>query len=142
MTADIEAVINAYPQDPIDLDNIAQFRGFLERRLLVNRCDDCGSWHQPPNAICPTCWSLRVTATEVSGRGVVHLTMLLHQGPGIEPGTPLPVVTVAFPEQEGLRFTASLVDYEPAQVAIGQPVELAWTDQGGAPWPAFCPTKG
>ena len=142
MTLDVEAVINAYPQDQIDADNVAQFAGFLAKKLLINRCEECGTWHQPPAAICPQCWSESARATEVSGTGVIHLTMLLHQGPGIEPGKPLPVVTVQLTEQEGLRFTASLVEYAPAQVGIGQPVEVAWIDHGGAPWPAFRPAKG
>jgi uncharacterized protein len=142
MTTDVEAVLTAYPRDQIDADNLAQFTGFFERRLVINRCDDCGTWHQPPNPLCPSCWSTNVTGTAVSGKGAIYLTMLLHQGPGIEPGKPMAVVVVELAEQEGLRYTAELVDYEPAELTIGQAVEVTWRDDGGAPWPVFRPAKG
>jgi hypothetical protein len=141
-TEALEAVLAAYPTDQIDADNLAQFRGFWERKLLINRCDDCQAWHQPPQPLCPKCWSESLTATQVSGSGTIHMAMMLHQGPGIEAGKPLPVVVVELPEQEGLRFTAALVDNTPEQAVIGQGVSLGWTESSGAPWPVFRPVEG
>ena len=138
-------LVERFPWVQLGHDNKHLFRGWLERRLRLNRCRDCGRFHHPPKPICPECWSWRVEPTEVSGRGVVHLAMLLHQGPpapGVDYATgPHPVVTVELEEQPGLRFTSTLVDCPHEAVRIGLPVELAWIDRYGAPFPVFRPRK-
>jgi uncharacterized OB-fold protein len=124
----------------IDRDRAAHFRGRLERRLLIDRCADCGRWHQPPRPMCPACWSWNVEATEVSGRGTIHLLMQLHQGPpatGVDYADGHPVVTVELEEQEALRFTSTVIDTPAEEIRIGTPVELDWIDRDGTPLPVF-----
>ena len=90
-----EELVRRFPG--VDRDTAAHARGRLEHRLLVNRCRDCGTWHQPPRPVCPRCWSPAVTATAVAGTGTIHLAIFLHQGPpadGVDYSTPYPVVTV------------------------------------------------
>ena len=77
-TIDDEALVERFPYVQIDHDTKHHFRGWLDERLLINRCDDCSRFHHPPKPVCPSCWSSSLTPTEVSGRGVIHLTMLLH----------------------------------------------------------------
>jgi uncharacterized protein len=135
-------LLERLPDTWINHDNKEFYRGWLERRLLVNRCDDCGHWHHPPKPVCPSCWSSNVTATEVSGRGTVHLLIQLHQGPpapGVDYATPLPVATVELEEQAGLRYTSGLINASPDQLAIGTAVQLTWTSRYDAPYPVFEP---
>lgn len=137
-----EQVLDAFPSAPIDHDNKEHYRGRLQHRLLINKCTDCGTWSQPPRGICPACLSDRVQATAVSGRGIVYLTVFLHQGPpapGVDYSSPHPVVAVELEEQDGLRFTAALVDAPLSDIRIGMPVELTWIDREGEPTPAFRP---
>jgi uncharacterized OB-fold protein len=124
----------------VDRDSAAHFRGRLERRLLLQRCDDCGAWHHPPRPICPRCWSSRVAPTPVGGRGTIHLATFLHRGPpaeGVDYTTPYPLVTVQLDEQEGLRFTSSVVGATNDEIRIGGRVELDWIQRGAAPVPVF-----
>jgi uncharacterized OB-fold protein len=121
--SDLE-VFERYPGRPIDRDTIAFFRGLLERRLLVNRCGDCGRLHQPPGPVCPACWSDDVSPTEVSGRGTVH-------------SFSRPVVVVDL--DEGVRATATIVNCD--EPRIGMPVRLTWIERDGAPVPAFEPAR-
>jgi uncharacterized OB-fold protein len=142
---DDAALVERFPWVQVDHDNKHLFRGWLDRRLLINRCDDCGRFHHPPKPICPECWSTSLTPTEVSGRGVVHLAMFLRQGPPA-PGVdyqkgPHPVVTVELEDQEGLRFSSTVVDCALDDVRIGLPVELAWIERYGAPFPVFRPRR-
>jgi hypothetical protein len=51
------------------------------------------------------------------------------------------VVTVELEEQPGLRFTSTIVDCPPERIAVGLPVELAWIDRDGCPYPVFRPTS-
>ena len=39
---------------------------WLDRKLLINRCDDCGHFHHPPKPVCPDCWSKSLTPSAAS----------------------------------------------------------------------------
>jgi uncharacterized OB-fold protein len=136
-----EELLARFPGQRIDHDNKDVYRARLERRLLVNRCGDCGLWHQPPRPICPSCWSTNVAPTEVSGRGTIYMAIFLHQGPpatGVDYSAAAhPVVTVDLDEQDGLRFTSTVVGSSNEEIAIGRRVELDWIDRDGAPLPVF-----
>ena len=142
MSTDItdEDLVARFPGHPIDHDNKEVYRARLDHRLLVNRCDDCGTWHQPPKPVCPSCWSWNVTPTPVAGTGTVFMYELLHHGPpadGVDYSSPHPVVTVELDEQPGLRLTSTVVGSPNEDIAIGRRAELAWIERDGAPFPAF-----
>jgi uncharacterized OB-fold protein len=140
---DDATLVERFPWVQVSHDNKHLFRAWLDERLLINRCDDCGRFHHPPRPICPECWSWNITPTEVSGRGVIHLAMFLRQGPPAPDVDyakgPHPVVTVELEEQEGLRFSSTVIDCPLERVRIGLPVELAWIERYGAPFPVFRP---
>lgn len=135
-------LLRRFPDTWINHDNKDFYRGWLERRLLLNRCGDCGHWQHPPKPVCQSCWSENVRATEVSGHGTVHLLIRLHQGPpapGVDYSEPLPVATVELAEQEGLRYTSTVIGCPAGDLRIGTAVRLAWTDRYDAPYPVFEP---
>jgi uncharacterized OB-fold protein len=107
-------LLDRFPDTLIDHDNKEFYRGWLERRLLVDRCGDCGNWFLPPSAWCPRCWSRNVTPTEVSGE---------------------------LAEQPGLRFTSTIVGCADDEMHIGMPVRLTWIDRYGEPYPVFEPVS-
>ena len=135
-----------FAAEGVNHDSAAHFRGRLERRLLLNRCRDCGTWHNPPRPLCPKCWSTAVEATEVSGNGTIHLLVLLHQGPpasGVDyAARPHPVATVELDEQPGLRFTSTVVGVEPYDIRVGDRVTLEWISRDDVPLPAFRVANG
>jgi uncharacterized protein len=138
-------LLDAFPDTLINYDNKEFYRGWLEHRLLLNRCEDCGRWHHPPRPMCPDCWSRNVVPTEVSGRGSVYLLIKLHQGapaPDVDYSTPHPVATVELVEQEGLRYTSTVVNCPLEEIRIGRPVRLTWIERWGAPYPVFEPSAG
>lgn len=137
-----EELLSRLPDTLIDHDNKEFYRGWLERRLLLNRCNGCGTWHHPPRPVCPSCWSRDVAPTEVSGRGTVHLLIKLHQGPpapGVDYSTPHPVATVEL--DEGVRFTSTIVKCPLGEMRIGMPVQITWIDRYGVPYPVFEPAE-
>lgn len=137
-----EELLARFPDTWINHDNKEFYRGWLERRLLLNRCADCGHWHHAPKPVCPACLSDRLEATEVSGRGTVHLMIRLHQGPpapDVDYAHPHPVAVVELEEQPGLRISSTVVNVEPERIGIGMPVTLTWIDRYGAPYPVFEP---
>ena len=140
-SVDDAELVDRFPWVQVTHDNKHLFRGWLDRKLLIDRCDDCGRFHHPPKPICPECWSSRITPTEVSGRGTIHLAMALHQGapaPGVDYAKgPHPVVAVDLEEQPGVRFSSTVVGCVPSEVEIGLPVELDWVERYGSPFPVF-----
>lgn len=132
-----EDLVRLFPGHGVSHDSAAHFRGRLERRLLINRCGDCGTWHHPPQPFCPKCWSTGIEPAAVRGTGTIHLLVLLHQGPpapGVDyAAAPYPVATVELDEQPGLRFTATVA----GQVQIGDRVALGWAERAGVPLPVF-----
>jgi len=141
-----EELVELFGADGVNHDSAAHFRGRLERRLLINRCRDCGGWHKDPRPLCPRCWSTAVEASEVRGTGTIHLLILLYQGspaPGVDYSAgPHPVATVELDEQPGLRFTAAIVGAAPEQINIGDRVALSWIDRANVPLPVFRITNG
>ena len=142
MTLDIsdEELVERYPGRRLDFDNREIYRGWLERRLLVNRCAACGAWHEPARPCCPECWSMDLVPTEVAGTGTIHLVVFLHQGPpapGVDYSTPYPVVTVELDEQPALRITSTVIGVSNDEIVIGRRVRLDWIERSGSPIPVF-----
>ena len=139
-------LVEGYAPLTVDRDTAGYYRGWLARELRPNRCVDCGHWHHPPRPMCPVCWSWNVEPTAVSGKGTIHLLILLHQGPpapGIDyTAGPYPVATVELEEQPGLRITSTIVGTPPHELSVGQSVELIWIERNGLPFPAFRRTEG
>jgi uncharacterized OB-fold protein len=132
---DDATVLALFAGQPVDQDTIAHYRGLLQRRLLVNRCNECSEWHHPPRPLCPRCWSFDVVPTDVSGRGTVALLTFLDRG---EQQRLHPVATVDLDEQPGLRFTATISGpASPDTVRIGARVELTWIETDSGTVPAF-----
>jgi uncharacterized protein len=138
MTGTKAEALARYAHRAIDQDNIGQYEGWLAKELRINRCADCGKWHEPARAICPFCWSLNVAPQKVSGRGTIQLAILLRQGREEEGvAYPYPVVLIDLEEQEGLRVTSTVVDAAFEDMKPGTPVKLEWTERRGAPFPVF-----
>lgn len=125
-----EELLDAFPGVRIDADNAAWHRGLLDRRLLLNRCDDCSRWHHPPRPLCPACWGRSITPTEVAGDGFVALVTALRQGapqPGVDyadGGHAL--VAVELDEQPGLRLAGTVVGTPAGEIRVGDRVRALW----------------
>lgn len=140
VTVSDDELVERFAGEPLDRDSAEHYRGRLRRELMLNRCQDCRRWHAPPKPVCPECWSGNVKAEPVSGDGTIFLAVFLHQGPpapGVDYTAPHPVVAVELVEQEGLRFTSTVVNADLADVKIGEPVRLSWIDRESVPFPVF-----
>jgi uncharacterized protein len=135
-----EELLDRYPWGAIDHDNKEQWRGFLDHKLLVNRCVECGYWFDPPRPICPKCWSDHVDRHEVAGTGRIQWFTLLYQGlESATPDHPYPAVVIELDDQEGLRIDSTVVQCAPESISCDMPVELTWAGEERAPIPVFRP---
>jgi uncharacterized OB-fold protein len=94
-------------------------------RLVLPRCNACGHLVWYPRAWCPVCGSEEVTWTELTGRGTVYASTVLHRGMGPW-GQAAPFV-VAFVElEEGPRILTNVVTEDPGAVRIGDAVQATF----------------
>jgi uncharacterized OB-fold protein len=119
--------------------------GVHDHRLLVQRCDGCGTLRHPPRPMCPQCNALEWSAIEASGRGTVH-SFVMPQHP------PMPwfddrnggdVIVVLVDLEEGTRLVSNVVGVAPTDVEIGMPVEVSYEHfDGDVVLPLFRPAAG
>lgn len=107
-----------------------------EKRLVFQRCADCGQWLHPPRPLCPKCKSFNLKWEASSGKGTIysHVTFEKEAHPLYR--VPYEVVLVAM-DDENVRFISNMVDTEPGEVHIGMPVEVEFVrinDEWSLPW--------
>jgi uncharacterized protein len=114
-----------------DLDSAPFWAGLRAHELRILRCVGCRTFVHPPQASCPKCLRLDLTAEAVSGRGSVYSFTVVYRefAPGIEP--PYVAALVDLVEQDGLRLVTNLVNVTIADVRIGMPVRVMFHDLEG-----------
>jgi len=106
-----------------DEDTAFFWEGCRAGKLMILRCNDCGTYIHLPKPGCRTCGGSNLAPAQVSGRGVVHTYTVSHTPlPGFDP--PFAIVLVELEEQKGLRLVTNLIDVAPDEVEIGTPVEV------------------
>jgi uncharacterized OB-fold protein len=103
--------------------------GLRERRLLIQRCGDCGSLRYPPRPMCPTCTSLSWNPVDSSGRGTVY-SFVMPQHPRY-PWHDYPYIVALIELEEGVRLVSNLAGIDPGQVTIGMPVHVDYANYDG-----------
>ena len=115
--------------------------GCKDGRLLIQRCDGCGTLRHPPRPMCPQCRSLDWTAIEASGRGTVY-SFVMPRHPAM-PFLDDDYIVALIELEEGTRLVSNLVDVAPENAAIGMPVRVRFDAfDGDVVLPMFVPEVG
>lgn len=107
-----------------DADSAALWAGLARGELLLQHCLDCGAVHYYQQAVCRRCLSERLEHRVASGRGTVYSYSVVHRAPGPAFRDDAPYAVLLVELEEGPRMISSLVEADPASVAIGMAVEL------------------
>lgn len=102
------------------------FDGARAGRLMVQKCDDCGTLRFPAYEICSKCNSTHSQWVPVSGRGEVFSFNIMHQvyHPAFAKEVPYAVVVVEL--EEGCKFTSNLLGVKSHDIRCGMPVEVVF----------------
>ena len=102
-----------------------------ERRLVVQRCDECGALRFPPEPGCCQCASLQSSWVPVSGRATLWSWTLCYPPllPYFAERAPWPVAVVQL--EEGPRMVTHLARVPVEEYAIGMPLIAAFDDVDG-----------
>jgi uncharacterized OB-fold protein len=102
------------------------FEGALLGRLMLMRCDDCGTLRLPSRMHCDVCLSANTSWTEASGRGTVRSFCIMHQRyhAAFEPEIPYNIAVVEL--EEGPRIVTNLRGIDNHDIRVGMPVVVHW----------------
>lgn len=118
---------------PVPSELTAEFWSAAASHQLVRPvCHDCGHSFFTPQVACPRCLSMQWSYQPSSGRGTIYSVTTVHRAP--LPGFETPYQVAIVDLEEGWSMLANIED-EPA--AIGDPVEVRFTDLGEITLPAF-----
>ncbi len=118
----------AKPVPVVDEASQPWFDAAKQRRLLLQRCDDCGTHRFPAWPRCDNCWSTEWSWLESGGTGVIFSWVLMHQvyHPGFAGEVPYPLATIEL--DEGPWINAALVDAPHDEIKTGMRVEVVFDD--------------
>ncbi len=116
------------PQPRVSHDTAPYWEALREHKLSLTKCNKCDKVAFPPRPFCPFCFDADVTWTEMSGKGTVHTFSIVYQNraPGFADEVPYAVGYVTL--DEGPQMMTNITGIDPAEVRIGQKVEVYYED--------------
>ena len=127
------------PAPPVNPETRDFWTATAQGRLLLRRCLDCSAVIWYPRTMCPECASLRTEWFEASGLGRIYSYTVNHRGEGAYRDSS-PFVLAYVELDEGPRMMTNIVGADPADLAVGLPVQVVFHDTGeGAALPRFRP---
>jgi uncharacterized protein len=112
-----------------------------EGRLLLPRCEACGTVIWYPRLLCPSCRSDDIGWFEAAGTGTVYSFTVVRKGQG--PFAEAAPYVLAYVElDEGPRLMTNIVDCDVESMEVGQQVTVVFADTGkGTALPRFRPVS-
>jgi len=116
--------------DISDPEFVAYFQGCRLGELRVHQCSDCLTKRWPPRPTCSQCGSAQYSWIPIGGRGQIYSFIVVHRAEGAAFADRLPytVVVVEHSDEPSIRFLGNMVECDPAELAIGQPVEAVFQE--------------
>jgi uncharacterized OB-fold protein len=109
------------------------------KRLLLPRCAACHHFRWPPGPFCPHCQS-QLTHWVEPGLGRVYSFTIVRDRHAQEAQRPAPraPALIEFPDADGVRMLAAIVDTPIEDIRIGAEVRLGWSRAANVVMPVFC----
>lgn len=116
------------------------WEGASEGSFKIQECNDCGFTYYYPRAQCPECWSENVVWKEAKGTGEIYTYSIAQDMNGWSSEF-LPLILAYVELEEGPRVMSNIVDADPDQIGVGDPVEVTFveTNDGDIAIPVFKP---
>ena len=123
-------------------ENTAFWTGGERGELMIAYCDDCAVAIHPPQVVCPTCHSYKVTARATAGTGTVYTYTVNHQQWLPDMKVPFALAVVDVDGAPGVRVTAPVDCSDPQTVVIGGRMAIAFDRRDDVWLPLWRPLDG
>jgi uncharacterized OB-fold protein len=111
----------------ISRDTAFFWEGAAQRRLLIQRCAECGALRHPPAPSCSQCHSFEWDTVEAGGRGFLYsFTVQYHPPPA---GWTIPPIVGVIELVEGIRLISNVVGVRFEDLRVGEELEVFFLDQ-------------
>lgn len=112
-----------------------------QKRLVFQRCKECGEFLHPPRPMCHKCHSYDLEWVESTGKGEIYSWVVFTREVNPLYRVPFEVVVVEM-EEKGVRFISNMAEGKPEDLYFGMPVEVVFMDITDEwPLPMFRPVK-
>jgi len=101
------------------LETQAYWDAAAQGKLLLKQCNDCGRTHYQPRRHCPFCFSTNTQWVQASGHGEIYTY-------SVENRASPPYVIAYVKLEEGPMMLTQIVSCDPAEVHIGQAVQVTF----------------
>ncbi|MBS7701378.1 Zn-ribbon domain-containing OB-fold protein [Chelatococcus sp. YT9] len=99
-------------------------------KLLLKSCNACGAVHFYPRNICPHCFSDETSWVESRERGKIYTLSTMRRA-----GAPYVIAYVSL--EEGVAMLTNILCDDPADLAIGDAVDVEFIERDGRSVPVF-----
>jgi len=112
-----------------------------QKRLVFQRCTECGEFLHPPRPMCHKCHSYDLEWVESTSKGKIYSWVVFTREVNPLYRVPFEVVLVEM-EEKGVRFISNMAEGNPEDIYMGMPVEVVFVDINDEwPLPMFRPVK-
>jgi acetyl-CoA acetyltransferase/uncharacterized OB-fold protein len=128
------------PLPQLTLGNEYFWTSGAEGELRLQECQGCQALIHPPAPICRYCRSHDIKVRAVSGKATLSAFTVNHRFgfPDLPP--PYVVAQVAIAEDPRVRLTTNIIECEPDELQLGQPVEVVFHQLADVWLPLFKPS--
>jgi acetyl-CoA acetyltransferase/uncharacterized OB-fold protein len=128
------------PLPQLTLDNEYFWTSGADGLLRLQECQDCRSLIHPPAPVCRYCRSRQLGVRAVSGKATLSAFTVNHRFgfPDLPP--PYVVAQVAIAEDPRVRLTTNIIECDPDDLELGQPVEVVFQELADVWLPLFKPS--
>jgi uncharacterized OB-fold protein len=110
------------------------FDAAAEGKLMLKKCGDCNEVHHYPRALCPFCFSDKVSWLQAKGTGEIYTYSVTRRG------GPVPYCIAYVTLDEGVKMMTNIVDTDLDTIKIGQKVKVVFKkSENGTSIPMFTP---
>ncbi len=102
--------------------------GLKERRLLLQKCGECGKIRHYPRPVCDECYSMEVDWVEASRKGKIHTWSESHYAFHFSFKKDLPLLIATVDLDEGVRLKAQVRGAKIDAMAVDKPVTIGFED--------------
>lgn len=99
-----------------------------EHRMVLRRCDSCGTYQHPPYPYCEVCWGEEFSWVEAAGRVSLFAFSVNHFAVPFPFWGDLPYVTAIVELPEGVRMISNVVECDHEALHDGMELEVVFDD--------------